>query len=1371
MHGKVLTKLILLLLFQTSGEQQTDNKFQRDKYDSTTAILLLFLYGTVLAGVVTKYILELLHIPIPFQIFILALGVMVGFLGQKYQAFTQEFLMAIGGKNEYLLILALPVLIFKLCLCMEVHSFMRCLPQVMIISIPCTLINGFIVGFIMRLVENSSDWDFQLGIMYGFTCVATYPQETLTYLKDLGSKGKHLADILEGESVFGTAVCIIMILAALKHYIGFLWTLNHYLIFVFQFILGGIVLGCISGFCLSGLMRLFYNDAINIMIATISAPFMVYYLGIYVFKVCAILALIIVGIFMSFQRTELAPEIDSSLVYFWELITLILNSVVYALNGVVLGKDVLRHIELSDFVKIAIAYMVIYFTRFATFIAFSTITGRLEYGISFRQMIMAAWGGLRGAITLCLVMICYQEQETLDVFKDTVLVHINGVVFLSLLINVPTIPALLSCLGISNLSMARLHNMNNCVQYIMTKRDRIIALLKMDRFLADANWSLVNTSTEIKHPYTGHRDLEGDNDYSMGLRGSICPDCHKEVANQPTQREIEEMKREARMRVLKAKKISYARQYESGMLSKEAIAALTHAVETAQNNEDNYLRIENLLKLFKKKMILMRIRNRLMRYFHKKISSRTPKAPRKPRRRLFYNVVLHPGYLAVNYVITICNVACCSYELTLFDYKTEYLQMCVMKGLNWTFFLYFVSDIIAKIYGYSYVHIWPDGVQTFFKDLWHGFDVFLLLVNITDLVIDALDFWNIFYKYESFKNKSIIFIKLTRVLRLLKIITLCQIFQPLLVKFCDMKIDSRLSTVYDIGKGFVKGEEEVLEMLDQMIPNKEIRQEMRRRMESDKLMITRELGLLQKEKPWIAVTVKTKQAIRTILNNMETAIEDLRSSGWIDHIEYKKLIESLNDKKKYVRRMKTINSSPPKIIFQEILWMGEDVQFIDFLFSKVISKIYEPGDLICVDGDKPIGIFIIITGLFKSTYKPDRKVLDAVQDYGVLPVMDYISSTRFDRIIEEYIVSGNSVGELSFLTDRPYNATVTADTPSQVFILPTELLREASKKHPDILNGFEARMWKYVSLRLAVSILLKTPAYSTSTQEKLRYALERSFVPNLENFKVFINNTMIEDIVLIEGVLIDTNTKENYTAPCYIPRTVQKLSLVRNSLGDLGLSIQTKILIIPTKDVEPSDIMESEEDMAELYQKADVLQDYGIGRPSRLYKRKRRPRTSFVGSNRSGRHDISDTLSYSRSNLFSMRSRLASREFEMPEFRKRSIFMNESFDNSISLTSDPLHLHTAHLRQFAEVESSIPMGESTEVFDTEQASPKPGKRLSMRPAKPIIVNVPLREDDVTESGGQSDRTFSEDLNQEHPFSINEDVEMEQKGKKKPFKKS
>ncbi|KAK9881861.1 hypothetical protein WA026_018061 [Henosepilachna vigintioctopunctata] len=1271
----IVSVFLLTILSNAFGQQEQEDEIDERSSTTGTATLLLFIYGTVLAGVVIKYIIELVQAPFPFQLFLLVIGALIGFLGNKLEVFTQEFMAAVPGKNEYLLMIALPLLIFKQCLCMEVRSFIRCITPVFIISIPCTIINGFIVGFIMRLVENSVEWPPDLGIMYGFTCVAIYPQETLKYIRDLGMKGKHLSDILDGEVIFGTVVCIVMIVSAVNHADGQLQSPQEYSVFIFHYIIGGFALGCIAGYFITLLMRLFYDDAINIMIVSVSAPFMIYYIGIYIFEVCGVLSLTVVGIWMSFQRPELVPEIETSLVYFWELLSLIMNSVVFAFAGILFGMEVLHQADISDVVKTVIAYMVVYFSRVGTFIIFSLMISRLEYGISMRHMITAAWGGARGAITLCLVMISYHYENRVNSFRYAIFGHVTGIVFLSLLINVPTVPCLLNCLGLSSWSLARQNNMNSCVRHIMTKRDRVIALLKMDRFLADANWSVVNSSTVMRNPYKSIRN--GDTNYSgETVRDSFCPDCHKEVSSQPTQKEIEEMRREARMRVLKAKKISYTKQYENGMLSKEAFATLTLAVEIAQNNEDNYLKIEHFLKHFNKKIFVQRVKTRLLKLFNSKVSSRNIVKPlRKHRRRILHKIVSHPAYFIFNYIVIVCNIVECFFELNLSNYEQQYVYMNVAKGLNWIFFLYFFGDILLKVLG----HTWTNEEIIHMRDPWMIFDVILLMDMIADIIIDILDIYKVFLKYESLGNKSTIFIKILRIVRLFRLITFGRIIHSLVIRFCDMRIDAKMSSVYDIGKGFVKGEEEVLNMLDQMIPNKEIRQEMRQRMESDKLAVTKELGLIQKEKPWIAITVKTKQAIRTILNNMEIALEDLRASGWIDHMEYKKLIESVNEKKKYARRMKIINSSPPKVIFQEVIWMGDETQIIDFLFKGVHTKIYEPGEAICVEGEKPPGIFIIITGLFKSTYIPNEPALEDLRSNGILPVVDYITSDKFHRTIEEYIVSGNCIGELSFLTGRPYNACVVADTPSQVYILPSDLLEKASQMSPDVARGFEARMWKYISLKLAVSILLTTPAYISSNQEKLRYALERCFVPNLRNIKVFMNNVMIEDIVLIEGVVTDCNTKDIYIAPCYIPRTVQKLSLAQSG-SDTMINLRTKLLIIPTKDVEPEDIMEAEEEIAEFYQNVDINTEYYRDKISRAYKRKRRGKASYT-TNTSRKLNISDTMSYSRTTVFSFKSRNNLMDLDVSDYKKKYFAPDVSHDTTSFLSTIPKHhLSAPHSR-------------------------------------------------------------------------------------------
>lgn len=87
------------------------------------------------------------------------------------------------------------------------------------------------------------------------------------------------------------------------------------------------------------------------------------------------------------------------------------------------------------------------------------------------------------------------------------------------------------------------------------------------------------------------------------------------------------------------------------------------------------------------------------------------------------------------------------------------------------------------------------------------------------------------------------------------------------------------------------------------------------------------------------------------------------------------------------------------------------------------------------------------------TYNPDPNILEALNDYGRLPVVDYLSGTSYEDPSVDYIVSGNCMGELSTLTGRSYNCTIKADLYSQVYFLSRGVLRRAMELSPDPAVG------------------------------------------------------------------------------------------------------------------------------------------------------------------------------------------------------------------------------------------------------------------------------------------------------------------------------
>lgn len=72
---------------------------------------------------------------------------------------------------------------------------------------------------------------------------------------------------------------------------------------------------------------------------------------------------------------------------------------------------------------------------------------------------------------------------------------------MTLVINATTIKYLLEILGMSDISSARCKTMSSAVTRVNEEKNKIINMLKADRFLADADWSIVKRTGKLRDPY------------------------------------------------------------------------------------------------------------------------------------------------------------------------------------------------------------------------------------------------------------------------------------------------------------------------------------------------------------------------------------------------------------------------------------------------------------------------------------------------------------------------------------------------------------------------------------------------------------------------------------------------------------------------------------------------------------------------------------------------------------------------------------------------------------------------------------------------------------------------------------------------------
>lgn len=166
-------------------------------------------------------------------------------------------------------------------------------------------------------------------------------------------------------------------------------------------------------------------------------------------------------------------------------------------------------------------------------------------------------------------------------------------------------------------------------------------------------------------------------------------------------------------------------------------------------------------------------------------------------------------------------------------------------------------------------------VLAVFRSVWNIIDVVVIVVCVLAIGSDV-------WKIATHVHDRSMLRQVIDVLRLLRAVRLLQIFRIFFedaIHILDKVHDTGLALSFELGKCYIAGEKEILDMLPYMIDNTKIRNEMKQKIEENQLVLQQLLGMVQKDRSWIAITVKTTQAIRMVLNGMKESINQLKSTG------------------------------------------------------------------------------------------------------------------------------------------------------------------------------------------------------------------------------------------------------------------------------------------------------------------------------------------------------------------------------------------------------------------------------------------------------------------------------------------------------------
>jgi NhaP-type Na+/H+ or K+/H+ antiporter len=321
---------------------------------------------------------------------------------------------------------------------------------------PMLIVSIFMSAAMMRyILRYDGEFTWTHAMLFGSIISATDPVAVVALLKELGAS-KRLSTLIEGESLLndGTAVVVFMVILEISH--GVELSAVDIIGMFCRLSFGGPALGIAAGIFLSMLLSRIHNNGVLEVNSTIFVSYLTFYVAENTsLHVSGILALVALGLYMTNTgKTQISAESEHSVHHVWGFIGFLAETVIFILTGIIMGQRATNEslITGKDYGLVFVSYIILHFIRFICIFMFWPLLKAIGYGMSFNQVLLCSYAGLRGAVGMSLALIVAVDDKLPKYSRDVILLHVAGVALLTLLINATTTGWVVTKLGLSRQS-------------------------------------------------------------------------------------------------------------------------------------------------------------------------------------------------------------------------------------------------------------------------------------------------------------------------------------------------------------------------------------------------------------------------------------------------------------------------------------------------------------------------------------------------------------------------------------------------------------------------------------------------------------------------------------------------------------------------------------------------------------------------------------------------------------------------------------------------------------------------------------------------------------------------------------------------------
>ena len=370
---------------------------------------------------------------IPYTVALVVVGLFI----------TSQSPLTIELTSPLILVLFLPPLVFEAAFHINFAQLARSAVGILALAVPGVILTTFIIGAMAAWLAPLS---WATALVFGALMAATDPVAVVALIRTLGVP-KRLTVLMESESLLndGTAIVVLnlVLMAALTGQFNLVQGVADFL----RVAVGGTVLGLALGWVVSQIVARVDDYLIETTLTAVLAY------GAYLvaerLHVSGVLAVVAAGLVSgNIGPKGMSPTTRIVVFNFWETVAFLANSLLFLIIGLQVNVPALA----ADWRPVLAAIGAVLLARVVVVYGFTWITNHWAERIPLGWQHVLAWGGLRGAVSLALVL---SLPAALGSDRELLRVMAFGVVLFTLLVQATTMRPLVRRLGIATRSQGQ----------------------------------------------------------------------------------------------------------------------------------------------------------------------------------------------------------------------------------------------------------------------------------------------------------------------------------------------------------------------------------------------------------------------------------------------------------------------------------------------------------------------------------------------------------------------------------------------------------------------------------------------------------------------------------------------------------------------------------------------------------------------------------------------------------------------------------------------------------------------------------------------------------------------------------------------------